>query len=264
MAGTSAEQRERWREILTDGYAEEISQLVALYPEDRSLYVDVLDLHDFDADFTSELLSNPDRLLRLGSAALRELEDDLGPVNVRLTNHPGLLAIEKLRVRHVDEIVTVEGAATTVDDIQARIDVAGYECEACGETVRTRSRGHQLGEPLRCDACGESGTMRLRRARSRFVDVQRVELESIKPMAEPVTIDTYLDDDLVGDVDHGEEVVMTGVLRLAETAAPNQFDFYLDGITVEESRGLRPDEDRDAVEGIQDMISERWEFAVGQ
>lgn len=264
MAGSSAESRERWREFLTGQHADDIDQLAARYPDDRSLYVDVIDLHDFDPRFTSELLSNPDRILQLGSAVLRDLRDDIGRVNVRLRNHPGLLAIENLRVRHAGEIVTVEGTATTVADSQARIDVAEYECSACGEAVRTRSRGHALGEPLRCDACGEHSSMQLRRSASRFIDVQRIVLESIQPMGEPATIETYLDDDLVGAVDRGEEVVLTGILRLEETAATNRFDFYLDGISVEESRGLRADEDRDAVEGIQDLIAERWEFAVGR
>lgn len=262
MAGATSDVAERWREFFRGQYHEAVAELASTYPDERSLYVDVLDLHEFDASFASALLSNPDRLLRLGSAVLRDLEDDLGRVNVRLTNHPGLLPIGRLRTRHAGEIVTVEGAITAVGEVQARIDLARFECAACGATATTRTTGRRLPDPLRCEECGAHGTMSLRPGQSRHVDVQRVTIEGAGPDDAPHGLEAFLDDDLVDAVRPGEEVVLTGVLRLAATDEPNRFDFYLDGITVEESRPVDPDAVGDAADDIQSLIRERWQFAV--
>ena len=59
--------------------------------------------------------------------ALSELAEGFRRVNVRLTNHPGLLGIDRLRSRHVSELVTVEG--TLESAVQRAVEYAA-EVEA--------------------------------------------------------------------------------------------------------------------------------------
>jgi len=67
--------RERWRDIHRDRQ-EKVGRLVDEYPERRSLYLDLIDLHDRDPEFAEALFSDPDRVLSRGSAVLVDRYDE--------------------------------------------------------------------------------------------------------------------------------------------------------------------------------------------
>lgn len=254
--------QDTWRTFFREACPDDVRQLAADYPQDRSLYVDVMELYEFDGEFTKALFSAPDRFLGAGADALRGLADGFGRVNVRLTNHPGLLGIDGLRSRHVSELVTVEGVAASVDGVQSAVVEAVFECPACGETVR-RTPGNQLEVPRTCPACGSAGPLQLRQDRSRFVDVQRLELER-PPDGRGDTdgvasIDAVLDDDLVGTVRPDERLLATGIVRLERTSPVNRFDLYLDAVSIDEEPGETQRTVDDVSSELARAIQSRWE-----
>lgn len=240
----------------------DIRRLVDEYPQERSLYVDVLELYGFDETFTQELFGNPDRFLEAGAEALSDLHEPFDRVNVRLTNHPGLLGLGAVRSRHAFELVTVEATVTEVHAVQSAVSEAVYACEQCGSLVRRRP-GPRLRPPHQCGDCGADGPFDLRHDRSTFVDVQWIELEALADESggnSPAQLDAIVDDDLVGTAGSGDQLLATGVVRLDGDEAANRFDFYLDVNSLsQEPRESRPPVE-DISNELQEAIQSRWEL----
>lgn len=255
---------ERWRRFFEEAIGDDVRAFVEAYPEDRSLYVDVFDLHRWDDGFVDSLFASPDRSLRVGAETLRGAHESLGRVNLRLRNLPSQLSLGAVRVRHRAKLISVDGEVDAVGPIEAAASVAAFSCAACGETTAHRQRGIELAEPLACEACGELGTMELDRDRSRFVDVQRVVLTPGSG-DDDRTMPIYLDDDLVETVDVGESLRVTGIVRLDPRPGENRFRLYLDGLTVEEQTAAGALEEAVEVdEAVKDTIRARWGDVVGR
>jgi len=258
----------RWRSFFGEHVANDVRSFVRQYPAERSLYVDVFDLHRFDADFVEALFADPDDVLERGVETLRAAHETVGRANLRLTNLPSQLGLRSVRARHVSKLVTVAGVVKTVDSVGAAVVEAVYVCPACGETTRVRPRGVELPDPDRCDACETPDSPVLDDDRSTFVDVQRVELAepdgATNWAGTPRRIDVYLDDDLVDTVEPPDSLLVTGVVRLSQRGAENRFSYYLDALTVEQQRAGRPAEAVDVPERLKESIRSRWEFVVGE
>lgn len=254
--------RETWHSFYRSTCEADIRGLAEEYPQERSLYVDVLELYEFDEPFTRGLFSHPDRYLQAGAEALRGLDDAFNRVNVRLRNHPGLLGLESLRSRHVSELVTVEGVSVEVDQVQVTANPAVFGCRSCGHRLE-RDSGRRSAAPAQCSECGIPGGYQLDHARSTFIDVQRIELQGSSDNrpggAGPVTIEAVLDDDLVGSVGVGDQLMATGVVRVARRADSERFDFYLDVNSVDEEPGQPPTSADDVSTELRDAITSRWE-----
>lgn len=263
MSRDGADLRETWRRFYRSNAEADIRGLLEAYPQERSLHVDVLELYEFDESFTRALFSHPDRILQAGAEALRGLDDAFNRVNVRLTNHPGLLGLESLRSRHVSELVTVEGVTAAVDQIQVIAAPAVFGCQRCGHRVE-RDSGRRSAAPGQCPECGASGSYRLDHGRSTFVDVQRVDLEGSSDDRHggdgAASIEAVLDDDLVGSVTVGDRLLATGVVRLASRADSDRFDFYLDVNSIDEEPGRPPSTTDDVSTELREAITSRWEL----
>lgn len=263
MAGDGTDLRDQWGRFYRAKSEADIRRLIEEYPQDRSLYVDVLDLYEFDESFTRGLFSDPDRYLRAGADTLRDLHDSFNRVNVRLTNHPGLLGIDGLRSRHVSELVTVEGVVAGVGEIQSSVTDAVYECERCGHRVHHGPR-YRLSAPGGCTECGADGSVVLDHERSTFVDVQRVDLQtppdSRPDEDDPASIEAVVDDDLVATARPGDRLLATGVVRLERESDANRFDFSLDVISLDEEPGEGRLETDDVSTELREAIASRWEL----
>lgn len=263
MAGASTDVGETWRSFYRECCRDDIEELVQEYPTERSLYVDVLDLHGYDADFTERLFSAPGEYLRHGAATLGEVHESFDRVNVRLVNHPGLISLENLRTRHLGELVSIEGLIDDVAPVQAKIEVAVFGCHDCDNLTTHHPTGITLTSPQICPECGTEGPLELQTDRSKFADVQAVTVA--EPLGnrldedDPRTLEAYLDDDLVNVVTPGDHVRVTGIARQERDGTKNRFDFYLDCITIRDERPGAPSEDESSDE-IQQLIESRWQF----
>jgi len=263
MATSDPSVEAAWRSFFGEHLAAEVRSFVGQYPAERSLYVDVFDLHRHDEGVVERLFEDPDDVLELGTDVLRAAYDDLGPVNLRLRNLPSQLGLGSVRSRHVSKLVSVDGVVDAVGPVEARARKAEFVCDACGAPERDHPRGMELRTPARCDACGTAGSMALDRDRSTFVDVQRVVLRDAEEDSSH-TMAVFLDDDLVDTVKRGESLRVTGVVRLDPRPDENRFRFYVDGLTVDEQSPGPVEDDRDVDEQLKASIRSRWEFVVGE
>jgi replicative DNA helicase Mcm len=274
-----------WRSFFEANMAEEVASLADRYPEERSAYVDVVDLHRHDPDLVEALFAEPTSVLRWGAEVLREDEPSLGRVNLRVRNHPSLLGIGSVRSRHLTKLVTVEGTVDAVGPVEARAAVATFVCGVCGAERREYPREVGLSAPVRCPECALTDTLSLDHRRSTFVDVQRITLrEAIGVAGDPParpgiadpsgtvtdgaatarTMTVSIDDDLVGTASVGDHLRVTGVVRLDRHGEENRFAFSLDGVAVDERRPGRTDSDgeADVPERLKEAIRARWESVV--
>lgn len=247
-----------WRSYFSERCHPDVADLVADYPDRRSLYVDLVDLYGYDAEFTVGLFDAPGRYLRRAAEVLCGGYEGLDHVNVRVTNNPALFPLADLGADHLGELVTVEAVADSVGPSGATAAVAAFECHACGALVETRPYGVRLSAPRHCEACGGEGTLELAPTRSSFVDLRRVSIVPPGEGAESRSIDVFLADDLVDAVGAGDQFLVTGVVRPARAGQSNRFDLYVEGVTVAEERSAV--EDRSLAE----VIQSRWESTSGE
>lgn len=256
--------RAAWEAFFRERCAEAIRSLANAYPDERSLHVDVVDLHRHDPGLVSGLFEAPDATLDVARQVLRDTEPTFDRVNVRLENHPGLIGLETVSSRHVGELVSVEAMIDTVEPPQVALETATHECVACGHRRQSRPGGGEVTVPIWCPECGKEGSLGLLLGESTFIDVQRVQLAEDPDEAgeRPRTLGANLSDDLVGTVAIGEPRVVTGIVRPVGREGENRFDLCVDVVSVREELHGRPvaDDDRE----LHDVIRTRWEQLAGR
>lgn len=259
--GTSID--EAWRSYFGER-DDAVRALVQDYPERRSVPVDVIDLHGHDEALVEALFDDPDDVLRRGATVLRSAHEELGRLNIRLENVPSQLALEAIRARHTGTLVTVEGAVESAGPVVAAVAAGVFVCRDCGARSRSPVVGLELSVPDHCPECEATGTLELDREASALVDVQRVTLVEPASTADGDgrTMDVWIDDDLVETVGPDERIRATGVVRLDRRGDANRFDFYLDGLAVDEQHPGRPLEEADAPERLKASIRTSWEAVV--
>lgn len=256
--GTSVD--DAWQSFFETRAAEAVDDLLAAYPEQRSLAVDVIELHRHDPALVEALFDDPDPILRRGVDVLRSAHDALGRFNLRLANVPSQLALSGIRTRHAGTLVTAEGRVESVGPPQAAVAEAVLDCAACGGRFREPVYGLALSTPARCPDCAAGDAISLDLDGSTLVDVQRLDLVEAD---EGRSMALWVDDDLVGSVAAGERIRATGIVRLERRGAANRFDFYLSGLAVDEQRPGRPGATGEVPDRLKATIQSRWEDAIG-
>lgn len=238
---------ERWRTVY-QRRREAIEGLLAEYPERRSLYLDLIDLHEEHPELAEALFAEPDRVLRGGALALADRHEEFDRVNLRVRNHPGLLPAGAVRTRHVGELVTVEGVVAEAGPVRAALEDGAYACSGCDHRRRRHAAGIEAPDPGDCPECGAS--LELRASASRFVDVQRLDLRGPDG-----GVPVYLDDDIVEAADLEDRLLATGVVRIdRRESAP--FGFYVSALSVE----VDPDDSDQTADGaVGELIRSRWD-----
>lgn len=257
--GTSID--EAWRSYF-EGRTDAVRALVGNYPQRRSITVDVIDLHGHDETLVEALFDDPDDVLQRGATVLRSAHEELGRLNIRLENVPSQLAPDAIRARHAGTLVTVEGAVESVGPVVAAIAEGVFACRTCGARRRSPVAGLELSSPDRCVECDAAGTLELDREASALVDVQQVTLVGSESDDDGRRMAVWIDDDLVDTVASDERIRATGVMRLDRRGEANRFDFYLDGLAVDEQHPGRPIEEADAPERLKASIRTSWEAVV--
>ena len=239
-----------WTGIITRRYSVELAELKRLWPHKHSFVIDT------------------DRLLRsgaLGSTLLRELEEspdrsidyirdaliqkcqyevstgriDPSLVEIRPANHHYVTPIGRIRSRHANTLVTLDGIVRRATQPVAHMTRAVYRCRSCGGfTDPIPQSRRQAEEPDVCPKCERKTRMDLVKERSSFIDYQRLQLSENPEgsSAQPQAIDVDVVGDIVGTVQPGDRVRMTGILRTQQQSAGIQklpdFKFYLECLSI--------------------------------
>ncbi len=224
-------------------YREGILLLADRYPSEQSLSIDWMDIYRYDRSIAQDILESPDLLLDHIAEAVRlydlPVDVELADVQVQIENaRRDALTINETRSRHVGEYVSINGQVAKVSAIHPKLMEAAFECQRCGTVTRIPQNG-PFQEPHQCQGCERQGPFHIDYDNSEYVDHQAVRLQEPPERTkggEGEHIDVDLERDLVGAVNPGDRVDMSGVYRVAQKSSR------------EKSRRLEPSLDGRAAE----------------
>jgi DNA replicative helicase MCM subunit Mcm2 (Cdc46/Mcm family) len=227
-------------------YRNEIDELARQYPdEERSLFIEWEDLHQFDSALAEDYRSQPDQLQKHAETAL-QLDDlpggaELERAHVRIRGLDETTEIREIRAPHRGKLISIQGILQEATDVRPKITEAAFQCQRCGTLTRVPQSEEALVKPTRCQGCERNGPFEISHDQSEFVDAQTVHLlddpANIPEGTVPGNIDVHLEDDLAGEVAAGDKVRMNGVLQFDQKDSNGQdstnFAHYMDGISTE-------------------------------
>ncbi|MFW6436016.1 MAG: LAGLIDADG family homing endonuclease [Halococcoides sp.] len=224
---------------------DDIGDLAQKYPTERkSLFVDYQELYRFDRDLAADVSDRPAQLREYAEEALRlydlPIDVSLGQAHVRFENLSETTEIRDIRADHRGRLLAVQGIVRKATDVRPKITIAAFECQRCGTLTRIPQGDGSFQEPHECSGCERQGPFEINFDQSEFVDAQKLRVqespEGLRGGETPQAIDVHIEDDVTGEVTAGDNVRVTGVLRLEQQGNDREksplFDVYMDGMTV--------------------------------
>ena len=241
---------ERWEDFLKRYCWDDLIELSNSYPERRSLFVKFTDMDTYDPNLADMVLDTPDVAIASATDALREMDIPTGVIldeaNLRIINLPRRVKIRDIRSNDIGKLVGIEGLVTKATEVRPRVIEAVFECPFCHHIFSVVQSGRQFKEPFECEqesgGCGRKvQRFKLLVEKSKFANAQKIRLqespEELRGGELPQAIDSYLEDDISGEVAPGDRVVITGILRsyqrMTQYGKTPFFDIYLDGNSLE-------------------------------
>ena len=201
--------------------------LAQSYPDKRSLIIDFSLLSKYKSELADALLDKPDIYLKAAEAAARQLDvftpgsTEFAP-HVRINNLPDEsgYTIQNLGAEHLNKVVRVDGIVTLITQIMPKLQLARWICIHCTRTIDTPVGKTGVEKPSVCPGCGRGDGLYLSEQASGFVNMQRSQMqdpvEKIKGNIPAPQVDLWLEDDLVNTLSPGDNVIITGILRLRQ------------------------------------------------
>lgn len=240
-----------WEDFADKYCQEDLEELEAKYPDNRSLYVDFENIRLYNTELADVLIDKPDLALPAFEKVIKKptagiLDIPFEP-KVRVDNlPPSELLIQDISAKHIDRLITIKGIITKRADIMHKVQVALYRCLMCEHIMRVPVTRRTV-PPEVCTEC-KRRALKLDEESSKFVDIQRAEfqelLERLKGGAPASKIELMVEDDLVNILLPGESYEITGVMRLRPPAkqkggaSSGVYTRYLDVISI---KGMKKD-----------------------
>ncbi len=202
-----------------------LKELGEHYPDQRSLVVDFEELFDYERELAEELVAEPDDVIGRFEETLKEIgieTDAPDPhVHVRFANLPKqkgyTLLVREITADYIGHLIAAEGIVNRVSDVLPKVKRGLFICLACGEFNWQEQGPHGLTQPFKCQNCGKR-EFRFDPEQSDWIDIQKLEiqepLELLKGGEQARRIEIYVEDDFVDQVNPGDKMVLSGVLRL--------------------------------------------------
>lgn len=243
-----------WGQIISRHYLIDLAELRRLWPHERSFRIDtgvLLRGGRLGLTLLQELVQSPDQSLGHVREALRDRLGyecstgviDVNAIEIRPTNYHYVTPVGRIRAGHTNTLVALDGIVRRATQPVAKMTRAVFRCRSCGAVTDPIPQSRrQVEEPDVCPRCERKSRFDLVRERSSFVDYQRVQLTENPEgsPSQPAAIDVDLVGDIVGSVQPGDRVRMTGILRTHQQTIGVQrlpdFKYYLEctGIRTEE------------------------------
>lgn len=254
----------KFEEFFDSQYKPEIEKLAANYPTKRSLEVDYAKLSKYDVELADELMKEPDHVIEAAEGALEQMPLPKMPgiefkPHVRFANLPdrGIL-IEGIGAQYIDKLMTFEGLVTKRAEVRPRVKIALYVCKFCDAEykVPVTKKG---SEPAVCESC-KRRSLAIDEARSYFVDLQGIQvqepLEKLKGGAPASHMNLRVEDDLVNIVVPGDNITVTGILRIIPPAKGkgDTYSIYIDVVSMQKQK--REFEEIELTKEEEDQITE--------
>jgi len=236
-----SEKRHFLSEVEIRSYAEnlilqkkdELLEIGKKYPKKKSLIINYSELNRIDPKICDELIEFPDEVIKI-------FEDVINKQNIPV-NFEGEVKFHvrfvlpdafKIRIRditseYINKFFCVDGVVTRVSEILPKVYIGVFQCPICGTKKSVyQEKDRNLVVPSVCDTCKKVVKFKHLRDESRFIDIQRLEiqepLEILKGGEEARRIEVWLTDDLTGKVLPGNMVKVTGIMKLANPKNINE------------------------------------------
>ncbi len=241
----------KFQEFFNTTYKKRIYSLLKKYPKEKSLEIDYASLEKLDPELADALIREPDIVIESAKEAISSLNFKVSvgtrfEPNIRFVNLPSdNILIEDIGSKDINEFVTFKCVVTKRAEIMHRVKVAIYKCDLCDSQSRFIV-GKNFTPPKRCDSCGKLALKRVEDEGS-YIDMQRAEvqelLEKVRGGAPAAHIEILLEDDLVNTIAPGDNVLVSGILRLKPPMKIRQkqelvFSRYIE---VNSAKSLRKD-----------------------
>jgi len=206
---------------------EQVMDLAQSYPDKRSLAIDFALLSKYKSELADALVEKPDIYLKAAEAAARQLDvftpggSEFAP-HVRINNmsNESAYTIQNLGAEHLNKVVRVDGIVTLITQIMPKLQLARWICIHCTRSIDTPVGKTGVEKPSVCPGCGRGDGLYLSEQASGFVNMQRSQMqdpvENIKGNIPAPQVDLWLEDDLVNTLSPGDNVIITGILRLRQ------------------------------------------------
>ncbi|NUN11258.1 minichromosome maintenance protein MCM [Candidatus Micrarchaeota archaeon] len=198
-----------------------LSELKAPNSKISSLEVDLKELELFNHELALAVEDKPDSFNKAAEEALSKQKTfDGKPLKAKVRffgvqNSTDVL-VKDLGADHLNKLIEVQGVVNLVTDIKPRMQVSLWECIHCGTTMKTIPDKTVVNQPELC-RCGRKD-FKLLESSSDFVNMQYGQMqdliERVLGSSTPAHVDLWFEDDLTNVVLPGENVVLTGILRL--------------------------------------------------
>ena len=221
-----------WDTFLSKYYKEQVEE--AVLSGSKSLRIDYQDIDEFNPQAAEELINRPERALAGLGDALAEIAGK--PIHPRVHNPPNLIPIRSIRAEHLGKLIAIEGLVKKATEVRPKITQGAFQCALCGAVVMVPQNDVAFKEPAFCPECQRRGPFRLLRNDSRYIDVQKIEVqespEGLRGGEQPQSITVFLEDDLAGLGLPGDRTMVDGVLQSIQrrygTAKSREFNIYID------------------------------------
>ncbi|MGC9037100.1 MAG: minichromosome maintenance protein MCM [Candidatus Micrarchaeia archaeon] len=271
-AVVAREYEDRLLEFLNTYYSEQIKNLLIVYPQKRSLYVDIVDLERFDHELAQELLNNPDPVIIAANEALAKLNpapNPAKPLYVRFFNSDPSAAplLQDVGSDEIGKLLTIDSLITKRSEIMPKVHVGVFRCNVCGAVVKLDIEHEEVPEV--CPQCKHRSLKQVTEE-SQFIDLQKLEiqdpLEKLKGNVPNLHMEIWLQDDLVNSVLPGDRADITGILRIRPriTSRGKQeksvFTMFLDAVSVKPKQKefaeleITPEEEAKIIELAKDPL----------
>jgi replicative DNA helicase Mcm len=206
-------------------HQEQLRVLGEKYPERKSLVLDFEELERHDRDLADRLRKTPDEAM----AEFDEVLNNMGILTVvenpkfhaRFRNIPNekgyTVAIRNITSEYIGRFIAVDGLVNKISDVFPKVTNALFICNRCDEHNWIEQDKKILIEPARCRGCGKTD-FRFMPEESQWIDVQRLEvqepLEMLKGGENARKIELWAEEDMTDKVTVGDQVKVTGVVRL--------------------------------------------------
>jgi replicative DNA helicase Mcm len=238
-------------------YRDEIGKLAQQYPNDqKSLAVDWHDIYRFDPDLADDVLDKPEQVLRMMEDALSRydipIDIDLSGANVRVHNLDDSYTYYPNGFSPTEQsgyYRTVQGDVLVSTDTYSKVEEAAFECQRCGTLTRIMQESGNWQEPHECQGCERQGPFEINYEQSEFIDGETFQLQTPPEKSAGMgrTLQVFVEDDAVDQVEMGDRVRVSGVVRLNQKEASGQktveFEPYLDGLHIEVDETTQSDVD---------------------
>ncbi len=215
------EELEKFKKLFETIYWDKIKLLQLNYPKERSLYIKLSDVYRVDYSLGEKIISNPDEMRKVGEKALEELaveglEGEFSPHIRFILNPDEDLLIENINSSYINKLLAFKGIITRRGEVLHKVKVVLLKCQSCEEKIKIPIV-REYRRPSKCPFC-KKGKLKEEIDESKFVDVQIAEvqdmLEKIRGGAPSSRILLMLEDDLINKVVPGDNVEITGILRI--------------------------------------------------